>query len=180
MSTIRGELFFFRSGYVWRLRERQLQRGYPALARRHWRGVPHHLDAAYEDASGNVWFFQGGPPERWRPVAPRPLLADVLPGTGDRYWVFDAERPISGPEPVRTLGLPVANIQAALRWRQNGVEKAYLLKSASYWSLDPQQSRVDRSDPTSMWEWEGVPVRVDAAFRDSQGESGSARGADPS
>lgn len=56
---IRGELFFFKSRFVWRLRGRQLQPGYPALASRHWRGIPDHVDAAYEDASGNIWFFQG-------------------------------------------------------------------------------------------------------------------------
>lgn len=56
---IRGELFFFKSQYVWRLRERQLQIGYPALASRHWKSFPDHVDAAYEDKSGNIWFFQG-------------------------------------------------------------------------------------------------------------------------
>lgn len=60
VSMIRGELFFFKSPYVWRIRERQLQPGYPALASRHWRGIPNHIDAAYEDKSGNIWFFQGG------------------------------------------------------------------------------------------------------------------------
>lgn len=56
---IRGELFFFKSRFVWRLRGHELQPGYPALASRHWRGIPDHVDAAYEDASGNIWFFQG-------------------------------------------------------------------------------------------------------------------------
>lgn len=56
---IRGELFFFKSQYVWRLREHQLQIGYPALASRHWKSFPDHVDAAYEDKSGNIWFFQG-------------------------------------------------------------------------------------------------------------------------
>lgn len=59
VSMIRGELFFFKSRYVWRIRDRQLQPGYPALASRHWRGIPDHIDAAYEDKSGNIWFFQG-------------------------------------------------------------------------------------------------------------------------
>ena len=61
VSMIRGELFFFRSAYVWRIRDGQLQAGYPALASRHWRGIPDHIDAAYEDKSGNIWFFQGLP-----------------------------------------------------------------------------------------------------------------------
>lgn len=60
MSMIRGELFFFKSGYVWRIRDGHLQSGYPALASRHWRGIPDNIDAAFEDKSGNIWFFQGG------------------------------------------------------------------------------------------------------------------------
>ena len=60
VSMIRGELFFFKSGYVWRIRDGHLQSGYPALASRHWRGIPDNIDAAFEDKSGNIWFFQGG------------------------------------------------------------------------------------------------------------------------
>lgn len=56
---IRGELFFFKSKYVWRIHDWQLQPGYPALASRHWRGIPDHVDAVYEDKSGNMWFFRG-------------------------------------------------------------------------------------------------------------------------
>lgn len=56
---IRGELFFFKSGYVWRIRDGHLESGYPALASRHWRGIPSNIDAAFEDKSGNIWFFQG-------------------------------------------------------------------------------------------------------------------------
>lgn len=59
VSMIRGELFFFKSGYVWRIRDGRLQDGYPALASRHWRGIPSNIDAAYEDTSGNIWFFKG-------------------------------------------------------------------------------------------------------------------------
>ncbi|GLD59536.1 stromelysin-3-like protein [Lates japonicus] len=59
VSMIRGELFFFKSGYVWRIRDGHLESGYPALASRHWRGIPDNIDAAFEDKSGNIWFFQG-------------------------------------------------------------------------------------------------------------------------
>lgn len=58
-ATIRGELFFFKAGFVWRLRGGQLQPGYPALASRHWQGLPNPVDAAFEDAQGHIWFFQG-------------------------------------------------------------------------------------------------------------------------
>lgn len=59
VSMIRGELFFFKSGYVWRIRDGHLESGYPALASRHWKGIPDNIDAAFEDKSGNIWFFQG-------------------------------------------------------------------------------------------------------------------------
>ncbi|XP_035157564.2 stromelysin-3 isoform X3 [Callithrix jacchus] len=59
VATIRGELFFFKAGFVWRLRGGQLQPGYPALASRHWQGLPSPVDAAFEDAQGHIWFFQG-------------------------------------------------------------------------------------------------------------------------
>lgn len=62
VSMIRGELFFFKSGFVWRIRDGHLESGYPALASRHWRGIPDNVDAAFEDKSGNIWFFQG---EQW-------------------------------------------------------------------------------------------------------------------
>lgn len=59
VATIRGELFFFKAGFVWRLRGGKLQPGYPALASRHWQGLPNPVDAAFEDAQGHIWFFQG-------------------------------------------------------------------------------------------------------------------------
>ncbi|KAM8744116.1 stromelysin-3-like [Acanthopagrus schlegelii] len=146
VSMIRGELFFFKARYVWRIRDGQLQPGYPALASRHWRGIPDRIDAAYEDKSGNIWFFQG-----------------------DSYWVFDAERKITGPDSVRQLGLPVSDIQAALKWEDNRIEKVYLFKSYSYWPFSLQENRVEDVHPRGMHEWEGVPSHIDAAFRDRYG-----------
>ncbi|XP_062290916.1 stromelysin-3-like [Scomber scombrus] len=146
VSMIRGELFFFRSQYVWRIRDGQLQPGYPALASRHWRGIPDHVDAAYEDRSGNIWFFQG-----------------------EHYWVFDAERKITGPDSVRQLGLPVTDIQAAIKWEEDQVEKVYLFKSGSYWSFNLQENRISSAHPRHFHEWGGVPIHVDAGFRDKYG-----------
>lgn len=90
--------------------------------------------------------------------------------SGDSYWVFDAERKITGPDSVRQLGLPVTDIQAALKWEEDHVEKVYLFKSASYWLFNPQENRVDDAHPRSMHKWEGVPSDIDAAFRDKYGE----------
>ncbi|CAG5867165.1 unnamed protein product [Menidia menidia] len=146
VSMIRGELFFFKSRYVWRIRDGQLQAGYPALSSRHWRGFPDYVDAAYEDKSGNIWFFQG-----------------------DRYWVYDAERRITGPESVQMLGLPVNDIEAALKWEENHVESVYLFKSYSFWSFNTRENRVNDVHPRSMHDWVGMPSHIDAAFWDGYG-----------
>ncbi|XP_038136606.1 stromelysin-3-like [Cyprinodon tularosa] len=146
VSMIRGELFFFKSRYVWRIRDGRLQGGYPALSSRHWSGIPDYIDAAYEDKSGNIWFFQG-----------------------DKYWVFDAERKISGPVSLVQLGLPVTDINAALRWEQNQMEKIFLFKSSFYWPFNTQENRVNDLHPRSMHEWTGLPSHIDAAFLDNYG-----------
>lgn len=90
--------------------------------------------------------------------------------TGESYWVFDAERKITGPDSVRQLGLPVTDIQAAVKWEEDRVEKVYLFKSASYWPFNPQENRVSDVHPRSLHEWEGVPSRIDAGFRDRYGK----------
>lgn len=146
VSRIRGELFFFKSQYVWRIRDGRLEAGYPALASRHWRGLPDYLDAVYEDGSGNIWFFQG-----------------------ETYWVFDAERRITGPDSVGRLGLPVSDIQAAIKWEVENTLKVFLFKSLSYWSFSPLDNRVDNVHPQSMPEWTGIPKHIDAAFQDRHG-----------
>ncbi|KAK2827677.1 hypothetical protein Q7C36_018603 [Tachysurus vachellii] len=146
VSMIRGELFFFKSGYVWRIRDGKLQDGYPALASRHWRGIPHNIDAAYEDTSGNIWFFKD-----------------------QNYWMYDAEKQISGPDSVQRLGLPVNNIQAALMWGEDKSQKVYFFKGENYWRFNPQENWVDMSYARTMVDWRGIPNDIDAAFQDRYG-----------
>ncbi|XP_028851888.1 stromelysin-3 isoform X2 [Denticeps clupeoides] len=147
VSMIRGELFFFKDGYTWRMWDGKLQRGYPALAFRHWKGIPHSIDAAFEDKTGKIWFFQG-----------------------HNYWVFDAERKISGPDSLQWLGLPVSHIQAALHWKEDHSHQIYFFKSGSYWRFNPLNSRVDSAYPESIQRrWPGIPDEIDAAFQDRYG-----------
>ncbi|KPP70783.1 hypothetical protein Z043_110357 [Scleropages formosus] len=152
VSMIRGELFFFRSRYVWRIRNGQLQDGYPALASRHWAGIPESVDAAFEDKTGNIWFFQAG-----------------------SYWVYDAERQIAGPLSVRSLGLPVTHIQAAVMLGEHK-DRVCFFKQDSYWLFSPQDHRVEDTQPRSIQEWQGVPNDLDAAFQDRYGYAHFLRG----
>ncbi|XP_019362183.1 PREDICTED: stromelysin-3, partial [Gavialis gangeticus] len=145
VSTIRGELFFFKSRYVWRLRGGKLQAGYPALASRHWQGIPSSVDAAFEDPLGNIWFFQG-----------------------PQYWIYDGERRVSGPAPIMELGLSTSPVQAALMW---GTEKnkIYFFKGGNYWRFNPSARQVDNVYPRTMADWRGIPQEIDAAFQDESG-----------
>ncbi|XP_053326742.1 stromelysin-3 [Spea bombifrons] len=146
VSAIRGELFFFKSGYVWRLRGGKLQSGYPALASRHWKGIPETVDAAFEDSAGNIWFFHG-----------------------TQFWVFDGKLQASGPHPLSNLGLSVPQIQAVLIWGTDKNKKVFLFRGAEYWRFNPDTWRVEIGYPRSMGDWRGVPTSIDAAFQDEQG-----------
>lgn len=89
--------------------------------------------------------------------------------------MFDAERKITGPEPLETLGLPVTHIQAALRLKEHYGHHTYFFKSGNYWRLDPQENRVDTAFPRRIQQdWWGVPDEIDAAFQDANGTSSSA------
>ncbi|XP_021112947.1 stromelysin-3 isoform X2 [Heterocephalus glaber] len=119
VSTIRGELFFFKAGFVWRLRGGRLQPGYPALASRHWQGLPSPVDAAFEDGQGHIWFFQGGD-----------------------YWRFHpSTRRVDSPVPRRATdwrGVP-PEIDAAF---QDADGYAYFLRGRLYWKFDPVKVKV--------------------------------------
>ncbi|KAI6076304.1 Stromelysin-3 [Aix galericulata] len=153
-ATIRGELFFFTSRYVWRLRAGKLQAGYPALASRHWQGIPSSVDATFEDPLGNIWFFQDS-----------------------QYWIYDGERRVSGPTPIVELGLPASPVQAALVW---GAEKnkIYIFSGGNYWRFNPHTRQVDNIYPRTMADWRGVPQEIDAAFQDEFGFAYFLRGRD--
>ncbi|XP_006875015.1 PREDICTED: stromelysin-3 [Chrysochloris asiatica] len=152
VSTIRGELFFFKGAFVWRLRGGQLQPGYPALASRHWQGLPSPVDAAFEDAQGRIWFFQGA-----------------------QYWMYDGEKPVLGPAPLSELGLVGSPVHAALVW---GLEKnkIYFFRGGDYWRFHPSTSRVDSPVPRRATDWRGVPSEIDAAFQDADGYAYFLRG----
>ncbi|XP_057688054.1 stromelysin-3 [Corythoichthys intestinalis] len=152
-SVIRGELFFFKSGYVWRIRDGRLESGYPALASRHWRGIPDNVDAAFEDEAGNICFFQG-----------------------NSYWVFDTEMRVRGPESVQALGLPATGVKAALRWGRDPDFNTYLFGSGGYWRYSPRRNRLESPYPRAMSDWGGIPADVDATFRDAYGYAHIIRG----
>uniref|UniRef100_A0A4W3JC41 Matrix metallopeptidase 11 n=1 Tax=Callorhinchus milii TaxID=7868 RepID=A0A4W3JC41_CALMI len=154
VSMIRGELFFFKSKYVWRLRDQYLQPGYPALASRHWWGIPDHIDAAFEDSSGNFWFFQ--------------VIFYLC--SGARYWIYDGENQVSGPKFISELGLSANGIEAALKWALEKNEKILFFKGSDYWRFNMNTNHVDNIYPSSINDWRGIPHNIDGTFQDEYGD----------
>lgn len=102
------------------------------------------------------------------------MLFPLCPLLGSNYWVFDAEHKIKGPDPLQTIGLPVTDIQAALRLKEHHGYRTYFFKSGNYWRLDSQENRVDTTFLRRIQQdWPGIPDEIDAAFQDAHGTSSS-------
>uniref|UniRef100_A0A8B9PCS9 Matrix metalloproteinase-17 n=1 Tax=Apteryx owenii TaxID=8824 RepID=A0A8B9PCS9_APTOW len=152
VAQIRGEAFFFKGKYFWRLtRNKHLVSLQPAQIHRFWRGLPLNLDsvdAVYERTSDHkIVFFKG-----------------------DRYWVFKDNNVEEGyPRPISDFGLPLGGIDAAFSWAHN--DKTYFFKDSLYWRYDDHERRMDPGYPSETILWKGIPSPLDDAMRWSDGES---------
>nr|XP_039327812.1 matrix metalloproteinase-17 isoform X1 [Saimiri boliviensis boliviensis] len=157
VAQIRGEAFFFKGKYFWRLtRDRHLVSLQPAQMHRFWRGLPLQLDsvdAVYERTSDHkIVFFKG-----------------------DRYWVFKDNNVEEGyPRPVSDFSLPPGGIDAAFSWAYN--DRTYFFKDQLYWRYDDHTRRMDPGYPAQSPPWRGVPSTLDDAMRWSDGASYFFRG----
>ncbi|XP_052546802.1 matrix metalloproteinase-17 isoform X2 [Tympanuchus pallidicinctus] len=157
VAQIRGEAFFFKGKYFWRLtRNKHLVSLQPAQIHRFWRGLPLNLDsvdAVYERTSDHkIVFFKG-----------------------DRYWVFKDNNVEEGyPRPISDFGLPPGGIDAAFSWAHN--DKTYFFKDNLCWRYDDHERRMDAGYPSETIPWKGIPSPLDDAMRWSDGASYFFRG----
>ncbi|XP_015221451.1 matrix metalloproteinase-17 isoform X1 [Lepisosteus oculatus] len=152
VAQIRGEAFFFKGKYFWRLtREKHLVSLRPAQIHRFWRGLPLNLDsvdAVYERPSDHkIVFFKG-----------------------EKYWVFKDNNVEEGyPRLTSDFGLPLEGVDAAFVWPHN--DKTYFFMDRRYWRYDDHLRRMDLGYPKDTMLWKGVPTLLDDAMRWSDGSS---------
>ncbi|XP_058877857.1 matrix metalloproteinase-17-like [Acipenser ruthenus] len=153
VAVIRGETFFFKGRYFWRLTHSgHLSSFQPAQIHRFWSGLPAGLDsidAAYERASDHrIVFFKGS-----------------------QYWLFRGLTLEDGsPRPVSDFGLPPGSvIEGALSSPLD--RKTYLLQGALVWRFDEESGAMDPGYPVGRQSWRAAPEEggVDDVMSDQEG-----------
>ncbi|KAL7854088.1 hypothetical protein AOLI_G00209320 [Acnodon oligacanthus] len=152
VAQIRGEAFFFKGKYFWRLtRERHLVSLRPAQIHRFWRGLPANLDSI--DA-----------------VYERPGDHKIVFFKGVKYWVFKDNIVEEGyPRPISDFGLPMEGVDAVFVWLHN--DKTYFFKDSRYWRYDDHLRHMDLGYPKDTSLWKGIPAQLDDAMRWSDSAS---------
>ncbi|UYV61285.1 MMP15 [Cordylochernes scorpioides] len=157
LSVIRRELFIFKDRWFWRVTDNRLMKGYPVTIDRFWYDLPptlERIDAVYErPIDTKIVFFSGRSKE-------------TLGDAGQRFWIYNANRPERGyPQPLTALGLPadLKRLDAAMVWGHNG--KTYFFAGRRYWRFDETVGRVEPDYPRDMSMWRGAPYHLDAAFQ---------------
>uniref|UniRef100_A0A8C5G2C8 Peptidase metallopeptidase domain-containing protein n=1 Tax=Gouania willdenowi TaxID=441366 RepID=A0A8C5G2C8_GOUWI len=147
VAFFRREMFVFKDRWFWRLRNNKVQEGYPMQIDQFWKGLPPHIDAAYERSDGKFIFFKG-----------------------DKFWVFKEVTAEAGyPHSLVELGssLPTDGIHAALRWEPVG--KTYFFRGDQYWRYSEERLTVDPGYPKALSVWKGVPDGPQGAFISREG-----------
>uniref|UniRef100_A0A8C5WI92 Matrix metallopeptidase 25 n=1 Tax=Leptobrachium leishanense TaxID=445787 RepID=A0A8C5WI92_9ANUR len=151
IANIRGEIFFFKNKYFWRIQASgQLISLSPAHIHRFWTGLPQDLDkldAVYERSNDSRIIFIAG----------------------SSYWVFQDTNVQPGyPRPLSDFGLGTDQVDGAFVWKHN--RKTYFFRKRHFWRFDDKTMRPDPGYPYDISVWQGLPPDVDDVI---SGDNGS-------
>ncbi|XP_045653473.1 stromelysin-1 [Ursus americanus] len=143
ISTLRGEILFFKDRHFWRKSLRTLEPGFYLISS-FWPSLPSGLDAAYEDTSKDIVFVF----------------------KGNQFWAVKGTEAQAGyPKSIHTLGFPstVRKIDAAVFDKEK--KKTYFFVGDKYWRFDERRRSMEPGFPREIAEdFPGVDPKVDAAF----------------
>ncbi|XP_005081709.1 LOW QUALITY PROTEIN: matrix metalloproteinase-25 [Mesocricetus auratus] len=152
IANIRGETFFFKGPWFWRLQPSgQLVSPRPARLHRFWEGLPTHvrvIQAAYA----------------------RPRDGRIILFSGPWFWVFQDRQLEGKARPLVEFGLPPGEeVDAVFSWPLNG--KTYLIRGYRYWRYDEEAARPDPGYPRVLSLWEGAPSAPDDVTISNTGDT---------
>ncbi|XP_061926326.1 matrix metalloproteinase-14b [Entelurus aequoreus] len=142
IGILRGEMFVFKDKWFWRVNNNQVMDGYPMPIGHFWRGLPSHVNSAFEREDGKFAFFKG-----------------------DKYWVFTESVLDHGyPKSLREMGtgLPKDRIDAALYYTPTG--QTFFFRASKYYRFNEAMRSVDDGYPRPVNVWQGVPDNIKSAF----------------
>ncbi|KAM5245968.1 stromelysin-1-like [Ctenodactylus gundi] len=142
VTTLRGEILFFKDKHFWRKSLRHLQLEFNLISS-FWSSLPSEIDAAYEVVSKDtVFVFKG-----------------------NQFWAIRGQDvQVGSPRSIYTLGFPatVRKIDAAISNKEK--KKTYFFIDDKYWRFDERRQSVEPGFPRQIAEdFPGVE-KVDAAF----------------
>ncbi|KFO25635.1 stromelysin-1 [Fukomys damarensis] len=142
VSTLRGEILFFKDRYFWRKSLRTPEPEFYLISS-FWPSLPSGVDAAYEVTSKDtVFVFKG-----------------------NQFWAIRGSEVQAGsPRSIYTLGFPatVKKIDAAISVKEK--KKTYFFVKDQYWRFDEKKQGMEPGFPRKINEdFPGVE-KVDAAF----------------
>ncbi|XP_074072665.1 stromelysin-1-like [Macrotis lagotis] len=143
VSTLRGEMLFFKDRYFWRKSTNSIEPSLYMLSV-YWPSLPTGFDAAYELTTKDMVFLF----------------------KGSKYWAVRGSDIQAGyPRDIHTLGFPqtVKKIDAAFFHKEK--QKTYFFVNDIYWSYDEKRQSMDHGYPRQIaTDFPGVDQKVNAAF----------------
>ncbi|XP_068935770.1 stromelysin-1-like [Petaurus breviceps papuanus] len=143
VSTLRGEMLFFKGRYFWRKSINSVEPTLHLLSV-FWPSLPSGFDAAYELTTKDMVF----------------VFKD------SKFWsVRGSDIQLGYPRDIYTLGFPrtVKKIDAAFFHKEK--QKTYFFVNDIYWRYDEKRQSMDHGYPRQIaTDFPGVDQRIDAVF----------------